>query len=156
MVMSMHGNSDFPGHSNRVFCVRFNPFNSNLLASGGWDNTISVYDIRRKGPVAAIYGPHVCGDTIDFHKDGNTFLTGSYRQDNVLELFDIRNFKRKRIIDWDGPKASEGPYKDMYTKPLNLEDGVEQEPPKEIEEKPVDDEIKMIGDFPTEVEGYSR
>jgi len=30
----------YPGHSNRVFCVKWNPGNHNLIASGGWDKTI--------------------------------------------------------------------------------------------------------------------
>ena len=33
-------NTDFCGHSNRIFCVRFNDKSQNCLASGGWDNTI--------------------------------------------------------------------------------------------------------------------
>lgn len=31
---------DHPGHSNRVFSVKFNPYNPNMLVSGGWDNTL--------------------------------------------------------------------------------------------------------------------
>ncbi len=31
-----------PGHSNRVFCAKFHPKDSNLLISGGWDNTLQV------------------------------------------------------------------------------------------------------------------
>jgi len=34
-------------------------------------------------------------------------LTGSYRQENVLELWDLRKTKKFRDIDWDGPKISE-------------------------------------------------
>ena len=31
-----------PGHSNRVFSLKFNPDDPNLLVSGGWDNTVQV------------------------------------------------------------------------------------------------------------------
>ena len=104
----MKGMGENSGHSNRVFCVRFNHHNGNVLASGGWDNTVQIYDIRRKGPCMSIYGPHICGDAIDFYKDSYTLLTGSYRQDDVLELWDIRKKdERVRLIDWNGPKASE-------------------------------------------------
>lgn len=75
-----------------------------MIASGGWDNTIQIYDIRRRGPIASIYGPHICGESIDFRNDGTTLLTGSYRQDDVLELWDIRTFQKFRNIEWDGPK----------------------------------------------------
>lgn len=34
-------------------------------------------------------------------------LTGSYRQDNVLELWDLRTFKKSRDIGWEGPKTNE-------------------------------------------------
>ena len=103
----MKENGEMPGHSNRVFCVKFDPLSQHTLASGGWDNTIQIYDIRKKGPVASIYGPHVCGDAIDFYNDGHTMLTGSYRQEDVIELWDIRTFKKTRVVNWDGPKASE-------------------------------------------------
>ncbi len=75
----MKESSELPGHSNRIFCVKFNPYDPNKIASGGWDNTIQIYDIRKKGPIASIYGPHICGDAIDFKNDGFTLLTGSYR-----------------------------------------------------------------------------
>ena len=76
--------------------------NPNILFSGGWDNTMQVYDIREKGPVASIFGPHVCGDAIDVRNDGYTVLTGSYRQDDALQLFDIRAMKCTRTYEWDG------------------------------------------------------
>ena len=28
------------GHSNRIFCTKFDPNDSNKIVSGGWDNTI--------------------------------------------------------------------------------------------------------------------
>ena len=74
----------------------------NVLVSGGWDNTIQIYDIREKGPVGSIYGPHICGDAIDFRNDGVTLLTGSYRQDDALQLFDMRTLKCIRTYEWDG------------------------------------------------------
>ena len=107
MVLQMKENGKFCGHSNRIFAVKWDPINSNLLASGGWDNTVQIYDIREKGPVASIYGPHGCGEAISFRNDGKIMLTGSYRQENVLELWDNRMNKKFRNIAWDGPKLSE-------------------------------------------------
>jgi len=38
-----------------------------MLVSGGWDNTVMLYDVRSGGPVQWAYGPHICGgDAIDF------------------------------------------------------------------------------------------
>lgn len=119
-VMKMKEGSKSCGHSNRVFCVKFDPFNPNTIISGGWDNTIMIYDIRKKGPAGSMYGPHICGDAIDLRDDGQTLLTGSYRQEDVLELWDMRTLKKFRTIDWDGPKASEA-----------LDGNLEEEQPEE-------------------------
>lgn len=47
------------GHSNRIFCVAFNKSDPTMIASGGWDSTVIIHDIRQKGPVAGILGPYV-------------------------------------------------------------------------------------------------
>jgi COMPASS component SWD3 len=113
IVLSMKENGELPGHSNRVFCVKFDPYNANQIASGGWDNTVQLYDIRKRGPIHSIYGPHICGDAIDFKDDANTLLTGSYRQEDVLELWDLRTLKKVRTIDWNGPKEEKVVDEDM-------------------------------------------
>jgi WD40 repeat protein len=118
----MKENGELPGHSNRVFCVKFDPYNPNQIASGGWDNTIQLYDIRKKGPVASIYGPHICGEAIDFKDDTFTLLTGSYRQNEVLELFDLRTLKKTRTIEWNGPKAEMPVNEDMEEQKQGEED----------------------------------
>jgi COMPASS component SWD3 len=84
LAYTMKEKGELPGHSNRIFSIRFNPLDSNMVVSGGWDNTLQLYDIRQKGPAASIYGPHICGDAIDFKNDGYSLLTGSYRNDDAL------------------------------------------------------------------------
>lgn len=42
------------GHTNFVFCVNYNP-NSNLLVSGGFDETVRIWDIAR-GVVLRLFG----------------------------------------------------------------------------------------------------
>jgi WD40 repeat protein len=71
------GGAGEPGHSNRVFCVKFDQEDPNLVVSGGWDNNVKVWDIRQPNPCRSIYGPYVCGDSIDLH-DGY-LLTGAYK-----------------------------------------------------------------------------
>ena len=102
LVLNMKEHGDFPGHSNRIFSVKFNQMQPNMVISGGWDQTIQINDLREKGPVASIYGPHVCGDAIDIRNDGVTLLTGSYRQDDALQLIDLRVMKICRTYEWDG------------------------------------------------------
>ncbi len=84
LTMKLKEKGEQPGHSNRIFCVKFNHLQPNQLISGGWDNTMQIYDIREKGPVASIYGPHICGESLDFRNDGYTVLAGSYRHDDAL------------------------------------------------------------------------
>jgi len=93
---------ELPGHSNRVFCVKFNKSDQNMVISGGWDNTVQIYDIRYRGTIHSIYGPHICGDCIDIRHDGTTMVTGSYRNDDVIEVWDLRMFRRTRVIPWEG------------------------------------------------------
>jgi len=89
-----------PGHSNRIFAVKFLEENDNIIISGGWDNTLKIYDIREKGFVGNIYGPHICGDSLDV-KD-NKILTGSWATENQIQIFDLRNFKP--LLEFDFSK----------------------------------------------------
>jgi WD40 repeat protein len=102
LAFEMKELADLPGHSNRVFCVKFNKEQPTMIVSGGWDNTIQVYDTRYRGPVRSIYGPHICGDSIEIRRDGYTLVTGSYRTDDCIEVYDLRMFKRSRVIPWEG------------------------------------------------------
>lgn len=46
-------------------------------------------------------------------------MTGSYRQKDVLELWDTRNCKKVRDINWDGPVAAK-------VSDLNMEEDKEE------------------------------
>jgi hypothetical protein len=93
------GNWFAPGHSNRIFSVKFKPDNPNMLISGGWDGAVFLWDIRESKNVAAFCGPNVSGDTIDC-KD-NTLLIGSHRSKDPLELWDFKTCKKICTVDVD-------------------------------------------------------
>lgn len=76
------GGKNLPGHASRIFCCKFHPTEPNVLLSGGWDNTIQIYDIREGRTVAYIGGPHVSGDSIDIYDD--MIVAGSNRNKNIL------------------------------------------------------------------------
>jgi len=40
LVLKMKERKELCGHSNRIFCTKFDPNDSNKIVSGGWDNTI--------------------------------------------------------------------------------------------------------------------
>lgn len=94
------------GHSNRVFAVKFNKEDSNILISGGWDNSIIIHDLREKGPVNAILGAYICGEALDFN--GDKILSGSNRKEKQLQLWSLETTKLINTIDWNG----EGIFKD--------------------------------------------
>lgn len=78
-ICAMKEKGKLSGHANRIFALKFNKTDQNMLASGGWDNNIFIYDVRKKGPTHAIHGPMVCGEALEFHSDGVSLVAGSYR-----------------------------------------------------------------------------
>ncbi|TPX68243.1 hypothetical protein SpCBS45565_g03291 [Spizellomyces sp. 'palustris'] len=88
------------GHSNRIFSVKFHPTDPHCLISGGWDNTIQIWDIRVGHSVASIYGPHICGDALDVSEDGSRILTGSWRKDDVLQIWSLKTHSLVETLPW--------------------------------------------------------
>jgi COMPASS component SWD3 len=43
---SSNTHSIMDGHVSRVFCVKYNPIEENQIFSGGWDNTVHIWDDR--------------------------------------------------------------------------------------------------------------
>jgi WD40 repeat protein len=86
------------GHSDRVYSVRFHPSDPALLFSGGWDNTVQIWDLRSQAAVGCFPGPHICGDALDAH--GQRVLAGSWRTHDQLQLFDIRTMSELRKARW--------------------------------------------------------
>lgn len=89
-----------PGHSNRVFSLKYHPTMRNVIVTGGWDNTVQFWDVRCGHAVRAIFGPHVCGDSVDISEDGGTILTGSWRIDRQLQLWDFRTERPLETVAW--------------------------------------------------------
>ena len=52
--------------------------------------------------VGTLYGPHICGDTVD--SKGDMVLTGSYRGGQQLEVWSLSQRKLINAIDWDEGK----------------------------------------------------
>lgn len=98
VMTTLHEGSTIPGHSNRVFSVHYNKDDPNIIVSGGWDNNLIVYDVRKETPVANMYGPHICGDSIDVLN--GKILAGSYDSNDNLSIFDMKMMKKECVIDW--------------------------------------------------------
>jgi len=111
------------GHANRVFSTKFCPTDSNLVVSGGWDNTVQIWDIRSGRSCRSFYGPHICGDSLDVSSDGSRILTGSWRHASPLEEWDLGTGKLINPVQWfqSGLKGKSCQlYAAQYSKNSNL------------------------------------
>ena len=84
-----YGKSCNVGHSNRIFCVKFHPGDTNLIFSGGWDKTVLVWDIRTGNVERKFNEANVCGEAIDIQ--GNFVVTGSYGAKQTFSIWDLRS-----------------------------------------------------------------
>ena len=88
-----------PGHSNRIFSVKFITGQPELFITGGWDSSVFIWDLRQKKYADAFYGPNISGDSLDYKN--NTILAGSHRNQDSLELYDFGKRKKICTIDWN-------------------------------------------------------
>lgn len=97
----LQGYSYRKGHQSRVNSICFHKNNNfkNIFASGGWDQSVYLYDTRTNKITGNVLGPYICGDSIDL-KD-YYLLTGSYFTKSQIQLWDIRTHKFIKNINWD-------------------------------------------------------
>lgn len=107
------------GHSNRIFSCKFVPSDNNLIISGGWDNTVQVWDIRTGISARSLYGAHICGDSLDIV--GNEILTGSWRPENQLEIWDLNSCQKIQDIAWSAKAATGSPTCMLYAAQFSKE-----------------------------------
>ncbi len=89
-----------PGHSNRIFSVRFDETGKTLV-TGSWDMTVKVWDLASGTVVHSIYGPEIHGDAIDVCAGGDLFVTGSHRSKEALQVWSLSYGKLVDTIEWD-------------------------------------------------------
>jgi len=88
------------GHSNRIFSLMYHPYEPNLILSGGWDNTVQVWDTRRGHSIRSLWNCYICGDSVGFSGDGGRVLTGSWRTEDALQIWDFGTGKVIETVDW--------------------------------------------------------
>ncbi|XP_059495620.1 WD repeat-containing protein wdr-5.2-like [Stegostoma tigrinum] len=85
------------GHSRRIFALRFHPDERHIFLTGGWDNSVKIWDKRmEKEARRFLNGPHICGRGIDVR--GNWILTGAWVAHNALKLWDYRSLRQEKTI----------------------------------------------------------
>jgi WD40 repeat protein len=57
-----------------------------LIVTGGWDNTVQIFDARLGYSIRSLHGPHICGEALEFEPTGRYFVTGSYVKEKPLEV----------------------------------------------------------------------
>ena len=110
-------------HSNRIFAVCFHPLESDILLSGGWDNTIQIWDSRISGAghgaVRSLFGADLCGDALQVSPDGNYVISGSWRPDDALQVWDFRSGRLVSSIPFLRSNSEVNPYLNAVAKVRN-------------------------------------
>jgi len=110
LVQTLQGGDmkETAGHSNRVFSLKYHPLQPHIILSGGWDNTVQVWDTRMGHSVRSLWNCYLCGDSVDFTADGSQVLTGSWRTENALQLWDFgagNNAEVAETVEWKTPSS---------------------------------------------------
>ena len=148
--------SVIPGHTNRVFCGKYNPEDSNIIVTGGWDQKCLVWDLRERNPVRTFSGPLICGDGIDIFED--EILTASWKDKDQLQNWDLGTGKLISTIKWDdGYKPSPEQtflYSGMFSKmdgSLILAGGSGSNEARVFDRQMIDKNVCVIYDLSREV-----
>ncbi|CAB4011145.1 WD repeat-containing 5-like [Paramuricea clavata] len=91
------------GHMMRIFSVMYLPNDDHVFLSGGWDDTLQWWDSRvdSRHSIKRIFGPHICGDALDILPSNSNILTGSWRKDNSVQIWDFNSGELIRDVPDD-------------------------------------------------------
>ena len=101
-----------PG-AQRVFCLKW--FDQHTIISGGWDNKITVWDTRSMHSVRELFGPHICGDSIDVRE--NIIVSGSYHIKDQLQVWSLENGTNIHTLTLEKQGKKCMPYAVQFCKP---------------------------------------
>lgn len=88
-------------HSSKVNSLLW--VDANTVLSGGWDYTVQVWDLRQARSCHSFFGPYLCGDGLDLHPDGVTFVAATTKEEKQIQTFDLR--KKEKLAEMDWPAA---------------------------------------------------
>ena len=92
-------------NAHHIFGLKFDPTNPSLLFSGGWDEIIYLWDLRKPNTSAHyLTGPLISTESMDVLDD--KLISGSWRKNNQLEIWDLRRFRKIQDLDWNAGNDS--------------------------------------------------
>jgi COMPASS component SWD3 len=111
-VLSNTVNGEDAG-AQRVFCLKW--FDENLLMSAGWNDRITIWDLRSGFHCRQMFGPHVCGDSVDIRND--YIVSGSYHIKDQLQLWSLSDGRNIHTtnLNFAGKKCL--PYTTQFCQP---------------------------------------
>lgn len=89
------------GHRARIFSVQYHQHEPHGFISGGWDDTVQFWDDRSRHSTRKLYGPHICGDALDIDPVHNHIVSGSWRKDKVLQIWDYGSGEKIKDVPHD-------------------------------------------------------
>lgn len=93
------------GHTNFVFSANFNPQTNSTVASGGFDCTVRIWDVKSGRCVRAIDAHSEPVTSVHFIRDGSIIVSGSH--DGTCKIWDAGTGScLKTVIDEKKPAVS--------------------------------------------------
>ena len=83
------------GHSDAVLSVAFSP-DGKTLASGSWDKTIKLWDVKTGKELATLNGHTETVMFVAFSPDGKTLASASW--DKTIKLWDVATSKERATL----------------------------------------------------------
>lgn len=158
LVCALSADSSTVGHTDRVFSLKYTSRDDDLFVSGGWDDTVYVWDGRCGRAVRSFFGPHVCGDSLDFDPGTGRVMSGSWREREALQLWDLGKGELVETLPWR-PARGQPPcfiYAAMYgTGPMSrfIVAGGSKANEMRVVDKETGRPVARFADLPTAVNG---
>ncbi|KAJ8725500.1 hypothetical protein PYW08_003683 [Mythimna loreyi] len=84
-------------HFGQVVALKTHPLHPNMFASGAWDKTLRIWDVRcQVGCVMTFVGVNICSDSIDLNREH--CITGSWMPTEGLSVWDLTARKLLTLI----------------------------------------------------------